>query len=102
MMLELKISLLIVNLILGFVASVLSIFKSIDYYEVNRRLEIKLYKKKTSNLYYLILLIILNFICVIISVVPFSFIVIYFCYLTLNKVYIDLKILEDEYDELMK
>ena len=67
-MLELKISLLIVNLILGFVTSVLSIFKSIDYYKVNKRLKIKLFKKKTLNLYYLILLITLNFLCVIISI----------------------------------
>lgn len=101
-MLELKISLLIVNLILGFVASVLSILKSIDYYKVSRRLKIKLFKKKTLNLYYLILLIILDFMCVIISVVPFSFIVIYCYYLMLNEVYIELKILENEYDELMK
>ena len=101
-MLELKISLLIVNLILGFVTSVLSIFKSIDYYKVNKRLKIKLFKKKTLNLYYLILLITLNFLCVIISIVPFSFIVIYCYYLTLNETYTELKILEDEYDELIK
>jgi hypothetical protein len=101
-MLELKISLLIVNLILGFVVSVLSIFKSIDYYKVSRRLKIKLFKKKTLNLYYLILLIILDFMCVIISIVPLSFIAIYCYYLTLNDTYTELRIIEDEYDELTK
>lgn len=102
MILGLKISLFIVNLILGFVVSVLSIFKSIDYYKVNRRLKIKLYKKKTLNLCYLILSNILNIMCIIMSVIPFSFIAIYYYYLTLNDMYIELKELEDEYDELMK
>lgn len=101
-MIEIKVTLFIVNLILGFVMNVFTIIKIRDYYILSRNLHNKVFKENSMEFYLLFLDSIICIMSVIMSVIPLYFIVLYYYNFILDSMYEEMKELDDMYNELHK